>query len=210
MQFTADQVWALAVAADRINGGYFKEDVYVYEGECRKRTTEANKLMVKRWLREGSNPTTEKDVEEGRRVRGYFNTFIMRELAGKLNDFERQALKLAQKEEFTGRDLYDFAVISCLPSVARRDVQRQEIKRDIYQSEQLQGSVGDTIVGDFTVINCWFNQNYSKWRIQGRMGEAFVDFWFSQELKGELKIKGKIKAQRGDKTTQLNYVKITG
>jgi hypothetical protein len=42
------------------------------------------------------------------------------------------------------------------------------------------------------------------------MGEAFVDFWFSQELKGELRIKGKIKAQRGDKTTQLNYVKLIG
>jgi len=26
MQFTADQVWALAVAADRINGSYLKED----------------------------------------------------------------------------------------------------------------------------------------------------------------------------------------
>jgi hypothetical protein len=78
-------------------------------------------------LREGTFPVTEQDTEEGRRVRQYFNTFIMRELAGKLNDFERQALKLAQKQEFTGRDLYDFAVISCLPSVARRDLQRQEI-----------------------------------------------------------------------------------
>jgi len=210
MQFTADQVWALAVAADRINGEYLKEDKWEEQNGDMVKTKEANKLMVKRWLREGSNPTTEKDVEEGRRVRGYFNTFIMRELAGKLNDFERQALKLAQKQEFTGRDLYDFAVISCLPSVARRDLQRQEIKRDIYNSEQLVGNVGETVVGEFTVINCWSNQNYMKYRIQGRMGEAFVDFWFSQELRGELRIKGKIKAVRGDKTTQLNYVKIIG
>jgi len=210
MQFTADQVWALAVAADRINGSYLKEDQWEEQNGSMVKTKEANKLMVKRWLREGTFPVTEQDTEEGRRVRQYFNTFIMRELAGKLNDFERQALKLAQKQEFTGRDLYDFAVISCLPSVARRDLQRQEIKREIYESEQLVGSVGQTIVSDFTVINCWFNQNYSKWRVQGRMGEAFVDFWFSKELVGELKIKGKIKAVRGDKTTQLNYVKIIG
>ena len=210
MQFTADQVWALAVAADRINGSYLKEDQWEEQNGSMVKTKEANKLMVKRWLREGTFPVTEQDTEEGRRVRQYFNTFIMRELAGKLNDFERQALKLAQKQEFTVRDLYDFAVISCLPSVARRDLQRQEIKREIYQSEQLVGSVGQTIVSDFTVINCWFNQNYSKWRVQGRMGEAFVDFWFSKELVGELKIKGKIKAVRGDKTTQLNYVKIIG
>jgi hypothetical protein len=210
MQFTADQVWALAVAADRINGSYLKEDQWEEQNGSMVKTKEANKLMVKRWLREGTFPVTEQDTEEGRRVRQYFNTFIMRELAGKLNDFERQALKLAQKEEFTGRDLYDFAVISCLPSVARRDLQRQEIKREIYNSDQLQGKVGETVVGDFTVINCWFNQNYCKWRVQGRMGEAFVDFWFSKELVGELKIKGKIKAVRGDKTTQLNYVKIIG
>ena len=193
MQFTADQVWALAVAADRINGSYLKEDQWEEQNGSMVKTKEANKLMVKRWLREGTFPVTEQDTEEGRRVRQYFNTFIMRELAGKLNDFERQALKLAQKQEFTGRDL-----------------QRPEIKREIYQSEQLVGSVGQTIVSDFTVINCWFNQNYSKWRVQGRMGEAFVDFWFSKELVGELKIKGKIKAVRGDKTTQLNYVKIIG
>ncbi len=208
MQFTADQVWALAVAADRINGGYLKETEWLPNATPPCKGREANKLMVKQWLREGSNPATEQDLEEGRRVRSYFNTFIMRELAGRLNDFERQALKLAQKAEFTGRDLYDFAVISCLPSVARRDQQRQEIKREIYQSEQLQGSVGDAIVGDLTVINCWFNQNYMKYRVQGRMGESFVDFWFSQQLTGQLRIKGKIKAVRDDKTTQLNYVKV--
>ena len=28
MEFTADQVWACAAAADRINGGYLKEPVY--------------------------------------------------------------------------------------------------------------------------------------------------------------------------------------
>jgi hypothetical protein len=37
-----------------------------------------------------------------------------------------------------------------------------------------------------------------------------VDFWFGKELEGELRIKGKIKTQRGNKTTQLNYVKIVG
>jgi hypothetical protein len=44
------------------------------------------------------------------------------------------------------------------------------------------------------------------------MGESFVDFWFSKELSvgTNLRIKGKIKNVRGDKTTQLNFVKISG
>jgi hypothetical protein len=39
------------------------------------------------------------------------------------------------------------------------------------------------------------------------MGDSFVDFWFSSALEGSVRIKGKIKAQRGDNTTQLHYVK---
>ena len=35
MLFTADQVWGLAIAADRINGGYFKESVYDFEVDHR-------------------------------------------------------------------------------------------------------------------------------------------------------------------------------
>jgi hypothetical protein len=42
------------------------------------------------------------------------------------------------------------------------------------------------------------------------MGESFVDFWFGKELEGTIRIKGKVKTQRGNKTTQLNYVKIVG
>jgi hypothetical protein len=43
------------------------------------------------------------------------------------------------------------------------------------------------------------------------MGESFIDFWFSKEVQGECRIKGKIKNVRcGEKTTQLNYVKIIG
>ena len=162
MQFTADQIWALAVAADRINSGYVKDTVMNYDVEPPVVTKEANKLMVKRWLREGTFPATE------------------------------------------------FAVISCLPSAARRDAAHVELKREIYTSEQLVGNPGDVIVGDIAVISSRFNQNYLKYKITARMGESFIDFWHSQELVGELRIKGKIKNVRGDKTTQLNYVKITG
>ena len=71
-------------------------------------------------------------------------------------------------------------------------------------------AVGDTIVGDITVISARFNPDYAKHKITARMGESFVDFWFGKELTGNVSIKAKIKSQRGDNTTQLNYVKILG
>lgn len=210
MQFTADQVWGLAVRADTINEGYCKESVWGQSdsGESKIIKT-ANKVMVKQWLREGASPT-EAEVESGRKYRDYFKTFTLKALTGQINDFERTAMKIAAKDEFTGRDMLDFAIISCLPSVARRDQARTELKREIYASEQLTGNPGDYVTGDITVISTRFNPDYNKFKINARMGESFIDFWFSRELKGECRIKGKIKAVRGDKTTQLNFVKISG
>ena len=208
--FTASHVWALAVAAQRINEGYFKEPVFDFNVDQQKPVKEANKKLVKQWLRENTNPTTAADIAKGEEYRAYINTFLMREIAGKITDFERSALKIAQKDEFTGRDLYDFAVVSCLPSAVERDRNHQEIKREVYHSEQLTGHVGDTVVGELTVVKSSFSQMYNKYKISGRMGEAFIDFWFSKPLEGSVRIKGKIKNVRGDKTTALNYVKLSG
>ena len=205
MEYSADQVWAIAVRVDRENGGYVKLPVYAETLDVVK--TQPNKVIVKEMIRENYQPT-EDEIAEGQRVRKYFNTFTMKLLTGKINEFEQTALKIAQKDAFTNRDMYDFAVVSCLPDVARRDAARTELKREIYQSEQLVGNVGDRIQGLINVISCRYNQNYNKFRVQARMGEAFVDFWYGKELEGELTIKGKIKAVRGDKTTQLNFVKV--
>ena len=208
MQFTADQVWALAVIADRINGGYLKEPVYSRNLDVVEK--EPNKTLVKRWLREGSfAQITDSDIEQGRVVRHYFNGFILKELSGRINDFERTALRIAQKEQFTTRDLLDFAVVSCLPSTMIRDQQRKEITRDIMGSTQLDGAVGDRIQGELEVVGSRYSKEYNKYRITGRMGESYVDFWFTKDLTGFVGIKGRIKALRGDKTTQLNFVKTT-
>ena len=206
--FTADQVWALAVIADRINGGYLKEPVYSRNLDVVEK--QPNKVMVKQWLRDGAfAQITDADIEQGRVVRHYFNGFILKELSGRINDFERTALRIAQKEQFTTRDLLDFAVVSCLPSTMIRDQQRKEITRDIMGSTQLAGAVGDRIQGELEEVGSRYSKEYNKYRITGRMGESYVDFWFTKDLTGFVGIKGRIKALRGDKTTQLNFVKTT-
>ena len=211
--FTADQVWGLAVRADTQNDGYCKEPVFAATAtqgiDYQNKIKEANKVLVKNWLRENAQPTAE-EITLGQEYRNYFKTFTLKALTGKINDFETTAMKIAAKDEFTGRDMLDFAVVSCLPSVARRDKAQTELKREIYQSEQLSGAVGDEIVGEIEVIRTRFNPEYNKYRITARMGESFIDFWYKDDVKGTIRIKGKIKNVRGDKTTQLNYVKKVG
>ena len=210
MIFTADQVWGCAAAAQRINEGYFKEDQWD-TAEAGVLIKTANKSLVKNWLARGDySLVTAADITAGQTARNHFKSYTFLAIAGRLNEFQETAMKLAAKEEFTGRDIYDFSVISCLPSVAVRDAANSELKREIYTSEQLQGVVGDTVVGDITVISARFNPDYAKHKITARMGESFVDFWFGKELEGTVRVKGKIKTQRGNKTTQLNYVTIVG
>jgi hypothetical protein len=207
MEYSADQVWGLAVRVDRENGGYVKLPVYAETLDVVK--TEPNKVVVKALLRENAQPT-ESEIEAGRAVRAHFNSYTFLALQGKLNDFQHQALKIAQMDKFTGKNMLEFAIVSCLPDVERRDQARKEFMAQLYASEQLQGAEGDKISGYLTVEQCRFNANYNKFRVQGRMGESFVDFWFSRELLvgANLPIKGKIKRLRGDKTTQLNFVKV--
>jgi len=211
--FTADQVWGLAVAADRVNGGYFKEDVYVMENKCQKRVTQANKMMVKQWLREGAfTEATEADIEQGREIRHYFNGFLLKELSGKINDFERQALRIAQIEEFTNKNLLEFAIVSCLPSTQRRDVDKNALAAEVRNSTQLTGQVGDKIQGEIEIVKSYYSQEYNKFRITAKLVDSFVDFWYNTNMDTGSKvfIKAKIKSVRGDNTTQLNFVKRIG
>jgi len=206
--FTADHVWGLAVAADRMNGGYLKADVYAENLDVVQK--QANKTMVKGWLRNGQNPATAADVERGREVRNYFNGYLLKQISGKINDFEQTALRIAQMDEFTTRNMLEFAVVSCLPSVMLRDQSRTELKNAISSSVQLAGEEGDKIQGEIEVFKCDYNTTYDKFMVQARMGDSYVSFWFSSRLDGAVNIRAKIKSQRGDNTTQLNFVKIIG
>jgi hypothetical protein len=117
--FTADQVWALAIAADRINGGYLKEPVYDFNVDQRHPIKDANKLMLKNWIRARNfTAATAADLDRGREVRHYFNGFLLKQISGKINDFEKQALRIAQMDEFNDRHSLEFAIISYTANAA--------------------------------------------------------------------------------------------
>lgn len=208
---TADQVWGAAVAAHRINNGYFKYPVINHEtGAVEK---QANKIMLKDWMSaRAENPTTDADIIEGREVRRHFNGYLLLQISGKANDFQVTALKIAQKEQFNPtKDSYDLSVVSCLPWVMFKDHQNRELMNQIRNSEQLTGNEGQAVRGRIRVVRTRFSVQVGKFNITAKLDDnSFVDFWFSQDLAvdSEHEIKGKIKDVRGNNTTRLNYVKI--
>ena len=213
MAHTADQVWGAAVAAHRINGGYFKEPQWDYESSPAKGKINANKLMVKEWLKTNNfDQVTAADIETGQKVRQHFHSYMFLALAGQLNDFQREAFRISQLTEFGSRDHLEIAITSCLPSVYERDRQRKDFMDQIRNSTQLSGAVGDKVQGEIVVISSRYNMNFNKWKISAKMVDSYVDFWYNTNLNAGdvLRIKGKVKAQRDNNTTQLNYVKIIG
>ena len=215
--FTADQVWGLAVAADRVNGGYFKEPVWTQPDNDLTGpmvlVKDANKLLVKQWLRTNNfTAASEADIEKGREIRNYFNGFLLKQISGKINEFEQQALRIAQMDEFTPKHMLEFAVVSCLPSVMIRDQSRNELAREVRASTQLQGAVGDKIQGEIEIVKSYYSQEYNKFRITAKLVDSFVDFWYNTNIDAgsRVSIKAKIKSVRGDNTTQLNFVKRIG
>lgn len=211
--FDAETIWAAAVAIDRINGGYCKEEEFVRDavtGEA-KVTRVPNKVLLKRMLANKSyDDVTDDDREHARNLRHHFNSYLMKELSGKINDFERSVLRIAQMDEFNHRNLLEFAIISCLPNSHRREMKHKAYIQEVIESTPLEGQVGDTVVGDLIIVKCYYNENYCKYRVVGRFGESFVDFWYkdAMEVESTVKIRARIKQHRPDNTTQLNYVKI--
>lgn len=210
MEFTADQVWGCAAAAHRINGGYIKEDQWMHNATPPYLAKTANKGLVKKWLREQDFvEVTQDDIIAGQAFRDHFKTYTLLAMTGQLNDFQLMALKIASTDTFTGRNLLEFAMIACLPSVAERDRDRNALKKDIYASNQLPGEVGDSVRGMLRVISSNYSTAYNKNRVTGVIEDSFVDFWaqFSVSVGEEFMISAKIKQQRPNKTTQLHFVK---
>lgn len=207
---TADQVFALAMTAHRINEGYFKEDVWMPNATPPYRAKQANKTLVRQWARTNDFvEVTPDDILKGQEVRNHFRSYMFLAIAGKLNDFQKQAYKISQMTEFTERDSLELAVASCLPMVYEKDRTRKEFMDALRDSTQLTGEVGEKVEGEIIVLDSRYNVNFNKYRIQAKMVDSYIDFWYNKNIaKGTvLKIKGKIKAVRADNTTQLNYVK---
>ena len=215
MEFTANQVWGLAIKADILNNGYCKEakysilpdnidDVINYASKKKK---EANKILVKQWLHNNVHPT-EDEIVAGQECRAHFKSYIFKMITGELSSFQQTVVKVIEKDVFTKNDMMEIAVVSCLPNQVRRDRQDDVVKTAMYSSVQLTGKQKDTVVGTITVLKSVRSDFVNRYKIHAQLENSVVDFWCLKSLQGTHQIKGKIKEQRSNNTTALNYVKI--
>lgn len=213
--YSVSDVWAAACAAQRVNGGYFKE--YVYEWN---ETTAANQLVKSRnrdvmmeFLQNPDRILVE-DVEAGEQVRDFLQKDItFRAIKGQLVEFDKSTKQcLAVTDRFyTVSNRYEMAVIASLPASVARAQDRQAVDARVkFAQGGLVGKLGDQVTVNLEVIRSFHKKEFNIYFITGITDQdQVVTFGFKESFDAgtHLTVRGKVKAQR-DKTTQLNYAKV--
>jgi hypothetical protein len=216
--YAVSDVWAAACAAQRVNGGYFKEYVFEHHSDNLAEppaiVKRKNRDVMMEFLQNPHQLTVE-DVEEGERVRNWLqNDLTFRAVKGKLSEFDASTSKcLAVKDRFyTVSHRYELAVIACLPNSATKSQARQETDTRIKFAQGGHiGTIGAKITANVEVLSATYSQEYNIYWIRG-ITDADQPVTFSSKVPYDagthLSIQGKVKAHRDQNLTQLNYVKV--
>lgn len=202
-------VFAAACAAFRINGSYIKQDeVTFHENGGHSVDKIANKKLIRQFLN-GSFDISDSDREMGEKVRQHCNGLSFKIITGKtLSEFEQAMLSVADKE--TTDSNYDIAVVASLPASyerAQARIQQDAMLRE--KSGTLADAVGDKVELDIEVVRCNYSNNWETHFVTATVDDAVVFFASRNklELSSKLRIKGKVKAHKEDRT-QLSHVKV--
>lgn len=201
--FKAEDVWAAACAAQRINGSYVK---FTPEGT----KIEPNRSIVEHLLGNPTELISDEDREQGLKVRKYYQALSFKILKGiKLGDFENNAMLIANRDEVAGN--FDLGVITSLPSSYERSSARESINNRInFANGGHVGPVGTKLTLEVEVLKANFSQQYGVYFITAITStDSPVFFAFKRDFPvgTKLSIGGTVKAHR-DNVTQLNRVKV--
>lgn len=212
---SVSDVWAAAVAAQRVNGGYFKEYAYEWDETAgtQKLAKRRNRDVMMEFLQNPDRILVE-DVEAGEQCRDFLAKDItFRAIKGQLTDFDRSVQQvLAVNERFyTVTNRYELAVVASLPnSVARAQERQTSDQRIQFARGGLIGNVGDKVTTNVEVLRTFYKTDFNIYFVTAITDQdQAVTFGFKEkfDMGTHLTIQGKVKAHR-DNLTQLNYVKV--
>jgi hypothetical protein len=206
LNIPAENVWAAACQAQQINGSYVKLSILSEDANASNKLS--NRQMIETFMVD-SSLITEGNMEQGKKVRAFFQAFTFKILQGKqLSEFNNTAMLIANRDVITSN--YDVAVIASLPSSYERGVKQQSVDQRInFARGGFIGRTGQKITLDIEVLKCVYSHLYNTNYVTGINEEdQIVFFSFKKQLNiGErVTVSGKVKAHR-EVSTQLSHVK---
>jgi hypothetical protein len=213
-KYSVDDVWGAAVAAQRTNGEYLKEDkTNITEDGSYETLQKCNRDIMMDFLAVPGTITDE-DRVTGRECRRFLqNDLTFRALKGQLSAFDASVSKVvAVEDEFdTVQHRLELAVVACLPQSHQRALVRQLIQDRVRNaSGGYVGNVSDKVALDAEVVSAnWSNTYNIFWVTAITQDNRALFFSYKSQLNSGIQIKlvGTVKAHRDNKT-QLNRVKV--
>ena len=206
LDLTADQVWAAASAAYRVNGGYFKQPQVTDQGVITRPT---NRELVRQYLAEPGAVTAD-DVEQGRLCRqDLLKQATMAALRNQATEWTLLTAEMAGLDTITTD--YQVSVITAMPKSHSQNLARETVdSRLAYCDSDPVGRVDERvdIVGE--VVRSNYSNQYNTHYvtvITDVNRQVFFAYRERIEPGANIRICGRVK-RHADRATQLSRVKI--
>lgn len=207
MTYSANDVWAVACKAQRLNKEYIK---FVPEGSKK----ETNREIMYRLLEEGSKHLTVADKNEGVKVRQHYQAMTFKLLTDDyVSEFDKTAMSIADKDLLDSK--LDIAIIASLPSAYIRSNVRKVQDQTVAQAttDKMVGKIKDRVDLKVTVLKSFLSHKWNCYFITAVTENEEVVFFGSSKINPKigdsLDIRGTVKSHRSDENgmvTQLNRV----
>ena len=206
LDLTADQVWAAACAAYRVNGGYFKQPQVTDQGVITRPT---NRELVRQYLAEPGVVTAD-DLEQGRKCRqDLVNAATMSALKNQATEWTLLTAEMAALDTITTD--YEVSVITAMPKSHAQNLARETVdSRLAYCDSDPVGRINERVEIVGQVVRSNYSSQYNTHYvtvITTANHQVFFAYRETLEPGAEIKICGRVK-RHADRATQLSRVKI--
>jgi hypothetical protein len=223
-EFPSTQVLELACAAQRVNGGYLKDEESVFaEDGVFLFSKKSNKMLMLCTLdpaiwtadpKDAPMPlkVLQEDIEQAEAIRKHFRKLMFSAIAGE-NDFQTNVNSILNSEMVKANQ---FGYVACLPSVYARDVVQTNVKKASKEVEEgCLAEIGTQLRDlDAEILSSVKSKNFEGYNIDAIINNKMVSWMNKTDLKlgPAVIVKAKVKDcnkhwKHQNDVTRLHYVK---
>ena len=209
LNYTADQVWAAACAAYRVNGGYLKHPEVNDQGVITRHT---NRDLVRRYLLDaGEHYVTAADRRQGTKCRlDLLKQATMSALRNRATEWDLLTAEMAGLGTVTTD--YEVSVITAMPKSHAQNLTRETVDgRLAYCDHTPVGPVNHRVDIEGEVVRSNYSNQYNTHYvtvITDDNRQVFFAYRERIEPGANIRICGRVK-RHADRATQLSRVKIS-
>jgi hypothetical protein len=212
--FDSADIWAAAVYAQRINGGYNKEDLWSMNPDTHlveeEPHTLANRTVARKVLAETPGLITVADRVKGKEVRKYISSKLMiKALTKKLSSFDESLSHAVALEEFiVPQDKMYIGIVNSQITAYEKMKKEEALLKDFVYGTY--GKVGSRL--DIKVIptSSFWLTDWGTFRYNSITEDNYkTSFYYKEKLEigVAVKVRGTVKSHTAD-TTTINRVKV--